>query len=982
MLVENTALVAGETIRLMNLACEWLPFAGRVFEGESMNNSSQPFISPLERRVFLSATLVADLTGDGVDPKDLTSANQQVYFSGTTRDSGRELWVSDGTTSGTRQVIDLNVGPADAEVTNLTAVGSSVFFAARGTDGWGLYRSDGAAAGTRRLLALGSASDFANPKAMGSVLMFQRPDKAGYALWKSDGTVAGTVKVAANLSQAPFIAVAADAFLIGVDSKPARPKLYFSDGSTNGTRELTYQGSTVVGFVTILGANAYFSAGDNQSIQLFHLDQSTRITPVMTQDKLPLSGATVIPVAAKPGGRPYAFVVEKNTGDVTLHQIRSSSSSVQIDVDSMPGLLPPDAAMALTSRNDYFFTAGSGYAPQIWRVDHNARAVYPVSDNFRFTGSDFLFDQQIESVLDVGRIGESFFGVVETLDKKRFYIELDPVRQQAHVLQSIDKPENILDDGLVGTNRGAFFPGTDSNGVRGLYFRAPGGETIALANALSSPDDPGILAHAMTNAGMVIARRGQFYQVVIELIRNSGQRETLVTFGEKTNRALGIVLYGNGETIAYLLTFRQTASRTTSHLLQTMNLTNNRLGVWRVPTNAKLLGVRANQAVIEGDDPVVAGKRFVGVSRTPAGITVPLPSYSRFATFDAGDASRLLSAEVGSWLFTSTGTDLFRSQGASSGRSVKGTNIFESPIHSLTSNATDVFAANQNAIYHFNEASGAFGIWLTTDGMGDGATIQSIATGDWIYVVVADATGQWRLLKIDPANAANRVTIAQRDASWRAAGLGTPKIAAARMRDVLLTVDYFQRTTVVAVRNDVLDLTTKRSGLETFQVLTWQDSILLQADSSLLFRLRNGNWTTLKTPADIDQLQVDSSGLSFLGATPNAGRGLFRYRFDTTITGTIYNDRNANLSRDAGERGLSGWRVYVDSNDNGRYDRNEPSTLTDASGNFEFFELDPGTYKLRISTGASYQMTTGSVYTVKLVAGTNVRKKFGARAIA
>jgi hypothetical protein len=44
------------------------------------------------------------------------------------------------------------------------------------------------------------------------------------------------------------------------------------------------------------------------------------------------------------------------------------------------------------------------------------------------------------------------------------------------------------------------------------------------------------------------------------------------------------------------------------------------------------------------------------------------------------------------------------------------------------------------------------------------------------------------------------------------------------------------------------------------------------------------------------------------------------------------------------EPGLPQWTVYLDSNGNGKLDPGEPSTVTDVSGNYAFYNLAPGSY--------------------------------------
>src|SRR5262249_54096293 len=47
------------------------------------------------------------------------------------------------------------------------------------------------------------------------------------------------------------------------------------------------------------------------------------------------------------------------------------------------------------------------------------------------------------------------------------------------------------------------------------------------------------------------------------------------------------------------------------------------------------------------------------------------------------------------------------------------------------------------------------------------------------------------------------------------------------------------------------------------------------------------------------------------------------------------------------EPGLPNWQIYLDTNNNGVLDAGEPSTLTDANGNYSFTGLQPGTYVVR-----------------------------------
>jgi hypothetical protein len=64
------------------------------------------------------------------------------------------------------------------------------------------------------------------------------------------------------------------------------------------------------------------------------------------------------------------------------------------------------------------------------------------------------------------------------------------------------------------------------------------------------------------------------------------------------------------------------------------------------------------------------------------------------------------------------------------------------------------------------------------------------------------------------------------------------------------------------------------------------------------------------------------------------------------IEGSHFDDLNGNGLRDPGEPGLPGITTFLDLNGNGRLDAGEPSLVSDASGNFRFFDLPPGTYRV------------------------------------
>ena len=72
----------------------------------------------------------------------LTAAKDTLYFVGTDKRHGQELWRSDGTRKGTRMVRNIRPGSASSQPLYLTAVSGTLFFTAKdGRHGRELWRA-------------------------------------------------------------------------------------------------------------------------------------------------------------------------------------------------------------------------------------------------------------------------------------------------------------------------------------------------------------------------------------------------------------------------------------------------------------------------------------------------------------------------------------------------------------------------------------------------------------------------------------------------------------------------------------------------------------------------------------------------------------------------------------------------------------------------------------------------------------------------
>ena len=89
------------------------------------------------------------------------------------------------------------------------------------------------------------------------------------------------------------------------------------------------------------------------------------------------------------------------------------------------------------------------------------------------------------------------------------------------------------------------------------------------------------------------------------------------------------------------------------------------------------------------------------------------------------------------------------------------------------------------------------------------------------------------------------------------------------------------------------------------------------------------------------------------------------------VGGTVYIDRNRDGQLTIGEAPLPGVSVFLDLNNDGQQNGNEPVAVTDANGNYVFNNVTPGTYQVIETQPAGYGSTTPNIVgNVTVVANT------------
>jgi ELWxxDGT repeat protein len=129
--------------------------------------------------------------------KETIVYNNKLYFAMNTTASGYELWVTDGTVSGTQILKEIKAGAWGSDPKNLTIFNGKLYFSADdGIHGSELWESDGTQIGTILVKDIYPGVQSSAPisfSILNNKLYFSANDgPTGHELWVSDGTTCGT----------------------------------------------------------------------------------------------------------------------------------------------------------------------------------------------------------------------------------------------------------------------------------------------------------------------------------------------------------------------------------------------------------------------------------------------------------------------------------------------------------------------------------------------------------------------------------------------------------------------------------------------------------------------------------------------------------------------------------------------------------------------------------------------------------------------
>ncbi|MCB1057004.1 MAG: hypothetical protein KDD11_16000 [Acidobacteria bacterium] len=204
---------------------------------------------------------------DGAEPSDPLLFGGQLYFAGNSG-LGNELWVSDGTPSGTEVFADLNPGHESSEPRDLVAVGSFFYFSAwDDAHGRELWRSDGTVGGTQRITdgnpGPGYFGPDTKPVQLGNEIFYLASSGDVERLWKTDTTTLATTEIRNDLSAdyiRPVVANGLVFFAARLGTDPI--EIWVSDGTSLGTFPVTNVDCIDLFELVSAGDRVFFSCND------------------------------------------------------------------------------------------------------------------------------------------------------------------------------------------------------------------------------------------------------------------------------------------------------------------------------------------------------------------------------------------------------------------------------------------------------------------------------------------------------------------------------------------------------------------------------------------------------------------------------------------------------------------------------------------------------------------------------------------------
>ena len=246
----------------------------------------------------------------------------KLFFVANDGTAGEELWLTDGTETGTVLLKDINTGAANSNIQFLSIIDGKVFFRANdGTNGNELWSTDGTEAGTQLVKNINPGTQdglhfsTVNFTVFQNKMLFTANDGAtGREIWLTDGTAAGT-QLFSDVNLGAQESIPSDYHLIGnsllffAQTQPTGRELWKYDLTTISANE-PLQNLTANIWPTTSNDGFFTLQVESEAAETFRLE-AFNLTGRMYHSQNVQSGAQQLNLSTLPSGTYFVRLTPK-----------------------------------------------------------------------------------------------------------------------------------------------------------------------------------------------------------------------------------------------------------------------------------------------------------------------------------------------------------------------------------------------------------------------------------------------------------------------------------------------------------------------------------------------------------------------------------------------------------------------------------------------------------------------------------------------
>jgi len=320
---------------------------------------------------------------------NFTAIGPNLFLAGNDVVNGCEPWMSDGTTSATVMLGDINPGPNSCDPQGFGQVGSAVcFFADDGVHGRELWKADLKNGRTLLVKDIRAGAESSVPggpysgveiKTIGSTAFFGADDGVHSGeLWKTDGTESGTVLVR-------------DAYPNGYSSRPNHltvvgSTLYYlhgglwrSDGTASGTMMVKSLYDDYTEQIVTMDSVLYFRGSGQEGLGLWRSDGTTSGTYLVKA--FHSVSQSIFPQQITVSGSKLFFVADDSVHGSELWRSDGTEAGTVMVKDIVLGSGGIYCwCIAAVGRYVYFNANDGIHGRELWRSDGTERGTVMVDD--------------------------------------------------------------------------------------------------------------------------------------------------------------------------------------------------------------------------------------------------------------------------------------------------------------------------------------------------------------------------------------------------------------------------------------------------------------------------------------------------------------------------------------------------------------------------------------------------------------------------